>query len=133
VPYAFWIWLLFANSAWTQSSSIATSVHSHAFDRVSVKSSECSLELALEFSAPESGYRDRSANRNRYYFEARVKFDGDHHADSVKFKTSKPGRKRWTWTHDTSADGCWAKQKPALRQVIVDGCRGKGCTVPRER
>lgn len=130
VPTALLAWLLLASGSWTQTSKLATTVHEHEFDRVTVQSSECSLTLKLEFSAPESGYQDRAKNRNRYHFKARVKLDDGRRVDSVEFKTSTPGRKRWTWVHDTSSEGCWAKQKPALRQVVVNGCRGRGCPVP---
>ncbi|GMV17052.1 MAG: hypothetical protein HS104_20155 [Polyangiaceae bacterium] len=128
-----WEWLsvlVVLASGWTQRSAIQSRVHDHEFDRVSVQSSECSLEVKLWFTAPESGYKDRSPRRNSYLFRARVKLDDGRQVTSELFRTSKPGRKLQTWTHDTSAEGCWAKQKPALRSVVVNGCRGRRCVVP---
>jgi len=122
--------VVLANASWTQGSAIQARVHAHEFDRVSIQSQDCSLTAKVWFSAPESGYTDRSKVRNVYRFRARVKLDGGREMTSGEFRTSTPGRKVWTWTHDTSADGCWAKQKPPLRQVLVEGCRGKGCPVP---
>lgn len=116
--------------AWTQSAPIHSTVHDHVFDRVEVESSECSLKVKLWFTAPESGYKDRSRHRNSYLFRARVKLDDGKQLTSGLFRTSKPGRKLQTWSHDTSAEGCWAKGKPPLRQVVVNGCRGKRCPVP---
>lgn len=109
---------------------IHTTVHGHEFDKVSLESSECSVTAKLWFTAPESGYRDRSANRNSYLFRARVVLDDGRQVTSQNFRTSKPGNKLQTWVFDTSAEGCWAKEKPALRSVVVNGCRGRRCPVP---
>src|SRR3970040_2465920 len=101
---------------------IRSNVHEHEFDRVTVQSSECSLTVKLWFTAPDAGYKERAAHRNSYLFRARVKLDGGRQITSENFRTSKPGRKLQTWVHDTSSDGCWAKEKPALRSVVVNGC-----------
>jgi hypothetical protein len=121
--------LILANGAWTQSSAVLTRVHAHEFGKVALESRECAITAKVWFTAPEAGYRERSKVRNVYRFRARVKL-GDRALTSGEFKTSTPGRKVWTWTTDTSAEGCWAKDKPALRQVVVNGCRGQRCPVP---
>src|SRR5688572_14064736 len=112
-----------------QSAVLNNSVHDHAFDRVVLEADGCKLTVKLWFTAPDTAYQDRAKMRNSYLFRAKVKFD-DKNVLTDLFKTSKPGRKLYTFVHDTSADGCWAKPGPKMRMVDVNGCRGRRCEVP---
>ena len=115
--------------AWSEKIGISATVHEHAFDQIEVVSEGCSLRVALHFTAPEAGYSSKSAVRNHYRFRARIGF-ADRSIKTGIYGNGTPGRRRIRYVHDTSAEGCWAKQPQKLRGVHVEGCRNRDCKVP---
>jgi hypothetical protein len=114
---------------WSEKIGISATVHKHEFDQIEVTSEGCSVRVALYFSAPQAAYADKKDVRNHYRFRARVDFT-DRSFKTGVFGNDKSGRRRIRYVHDTSGEGCWAKQTQKLRGVHVDGCRNKNCTVP---
>lgn len=112
---------------WTQSASVETHVHGHAFSRVTLESRGCELTLHLPFDAPEAAYKHEAPTRNVYRFHARIKLDDGHTLETPVFQNSAPGARSYSYVKDTNADGCWAKDERQLRAVDVEGCRGAGC------
>jgi hypothetical protein len=45
------------------------------------------------------------------------------------FGNRGPGRRVYTYRHDTSGEDCWAKKEAHVIHVDVEGCRGKTCSV----
>ena len=116
--------------AWSEKIGFSATVHGHAFDQIEVESDGCSLRGALYFTAPEGAYADKKNEvRNHYRFRARIEF-ADRSFKTGIFTNDKPGRRRFRYVHDTSGEGCWAKQTQKLRGVHVDGCRNRACKVP---
>ena len=114
---------------WSEKIGISARVHGHEFDQIEVTSEGCSVKVALYFSAPQAAYADKKEIRNHYRFRARVDFT-DRSFKTGVFGNDQSGRRRIRYVHDTSGEGCWAKQTQKLRGVHVDGCRNKNCTVP---
>jgi hypothetical protein len=114
--------------AWSQSAEISATVHGHAFQRVEVESAECVLSYKLYFDAPADAYASRAPTRNVYLFRARIDFANDKSVTVPVFANRAPGARRYENRYDSSADGCWVKDKQALRRVKVEACRGDGCT-----
>jgi hypothetical protein len=117
-------------AGWSQRTMLNTVVWEHSFDRVTVTALDCSVSVKLHFIAPKEGYKAAGSARNHYYFHARLKFADGKKIDTGMFKTSKPGAKLYSYDHDTSSDGCWAKGQHKLSSVDVVGCRGQRCPVP---
>jgi|RhiMethySRZTD1v2_1073278.scaffolds.fasta_scaffold18961_3 hypothetical protein len=118
-----------AAHAWSQKMLISAVVHRHEFDQVELTNQGCSLTVVLRFDAPESAYDAKEAARNYYRFRARLDFP-DYDVETVIFSNDRPGRRNIRYVHDTSGQGCWAKQSPKLGGVRVEGCRRKNCKVP---
>jgi hypothetical protein len=114
---------------WSEKIGISATVHKHEFDQIEVTSEGCSVRVVLYFTAPESAYADKKDVRNHYRFRARVDL-ADRSFKTGTFSNQTPGRRRIRYVHDTSGEGCWAKQTQNLRRVHVDGCRNKNCKVP---
>lgn len=112
--------------AWSQAASFETHVHGHAFSRVSLESSECSVKVRLFFDAPEAAYKNEA--RNFYRFHARIKLDDGHAILTRVFSNSAPGAREYDYVADTKPDGCFAKAERSVRGVDIEGCRGVGCT-----
>jgi len=117
-----------ALASWSQGAEISASVHGHAFKRVEVESAECVLNYKLYFDAPADGYASGAPTRNVYLFRARIDFASDKSASVPIFANRAPGARMYENHYDSSADGCWVKDKQALRRVKVEACRGDGCT-----
>lgn len=113
--------------AWSQSALLDVRVHDHRFDRVSIESAGCSLTARLSFEAPEGGYSSSSPERNYHRFKARVRLTSDQAITSPVFGNSKAGRRQYTFSYDTSDQGCWAKAPHKLQGVDVEACRGRRC------
>jgi hypothetical protein len=114
---------------WSEKIGISAKVHGHEFDQIEVTSEGCSVRLTLLFTAPPDAYAGKSEVRNHYRFKARVDFENRSFKTDT-FSNQTPGRRRIRYVHDTSSQGCWAKQTQKLRGVHVDGCRNKNCKVP---
>lgn len=113
--------------AWSQSALINVKVHDHTFDRVSLESSECSVTARLHFAAPEEGYASGQPHRDYHRFKARIRLTNDKSLASPVFGNPKAGRRLYTFTYDTTAEGCWAKEQHKLQGVDVEACRGRRC------
>jgi hypothetical protein len=118
-----------AAHGWTQKLMISATVHGHAFDKIEITNQDCALEVKLGFDAPPAAYEGKSAVRNYYRFRARVEL-ADHVVRSGVFSNDRPGRRSIRYIHDTSGEGCWAKQVQKLRLVHIEGCRNRNCRVP---
>lgn len=105
-------------------------VHEHVFDRVHVESKGCAVTAKLHFSAPEAGYRSGTRERDYHRFRARIRLTEGRTLESPVFGNPKPGRRLYTFTYDTTAEGCWAEQQHKLQGVDVEACRGRRC-VPK--
>lgn len=111
--------------AWSQSALFDVTVHAHEFERVAVESQGCSVRAQLSFTAPPEAYK---ADRKYYRFKARIRLDAGHEITSPIFGNSGSGARVYTFTHDTSAEGCWGKLDHKFTGFDVEGCRGRGCT-----
>jgi hypothetical protein len=115
---------------WSEKSGISATVNKHEFDQIEIESEGCSVRVALYFTAPEAGYSDKKNTvRNYYRFRARIDLAGRSFKSGI-FSNDKTGRRRIRYVHDTSSEGCWAKQTQKLRGVHVEGCRNRNCKVP---
>jgi hypothetical protein len=117
-----------AYAAWSQSAEFSATVHGHAFSRVSVDTSDCMLHYRIYFDAPAAAYASKATTRNVYLFRSRIDFASGKSATVPVYANRAPGARMYENTFDSSVDGCWAKDKQALRGVKVEGCRGDGCT-----
>lgn len=115
--------------AWTSGSPFSATVHNHTFSRVDAESDECSIKAKLQFTAPAEQYREPNAVRNYYRFKARLRFASGKQAASPIFFSKKPGNHSFSFSADTTAEGCWSKNEQKIIGVDVEGCRGQGCTV----
>ncbi len=114
---------------WSERAGFETRIHGHDFSNVAVESSgECSLKVRVQFDAPADGYKSESAARRFYRFHVRTKLEGGRALVTRVFNNSASGARAYTYTHDTSAEGCWAKQPQKIIGIDVEGCRGAGCT-----
>lgn len=116
-------------AAWKFEIAFGATVNGHRFDKIKVENDGCKLASTLWFDAPSDQYASRAKNRNYHRFRARITFDNGKLVTSGVFGNSAAGRRIYTVHHDTSADGCWGKQKAAVRNVEVEGCRARGCKV----
>jgi hypothetical protein len=114
--------------AWSQSADFGATVHGHAFSRVEVDSTECTLNYRLYFDAPAEAYTSRAPARNVYLFRSRIDFASGKSATVPVFANRAPGARVYENHFDSSGDGCWVKDKQALRGVKVEACRGDGCS-----
>ncbi len=114
--------------AWSQGADISASVHGHTFKRVEVESAECVLNYRIYFDAPQEAYASAAQTRNVYLFRARIDFASDKSATVPVFANRAPGARMYENHYDSVGDGCWVKDKQALRRVKVEACRGDGCT-----
>jgi hypothetical protein len=116
-------------AAWTFEIPFSARVNGHRFDKIKVQNDECKLAATLWFDAPRDGYASRSKVRNYHRFRARITFGNGKVVTSDVFGNRAPGRRIYTVRHDSSGDGCWAKQKAEVRNVDIEGCRARGCKV----
>jgi hypothetical protein len=114
--------------AWSQGADFGATVHGHAFSRVEVESADCTLNYRIFFNAPAEGYASGARPRNVYLFRSRIDFASGKSAVVPVFANRAPGARVYENHFDSTADGCWVKDKQALRGVKVEGCRGDGCT-----
>jgi len=114
--------------AWSQDAEFSATVHAHAFKRVVVESKECELDYRIYFDAPADGYSSPARARDVYLFRARIDFASGKSATVPVFANRAPGARMYENHFDSAGDGCWVKDKQALRGVKVEGCRGDGCT-----
>lgn len=119
-----------ASQPWSTTIRSNTTVHEHSFDRLLVKGDGCTVSVKVSFDAPAKAYQASVPARNSYLFRARVKLKGGQEVASEVFRSGSPSRRGFTFTQDTTADGCWAKEKNAPIDLKVVGCRGKRCRVP---
>jgi hypothetical protein len=110
--------------AWTQSALFDVTVHKHLFERVAVDSQDCALRTQISFSAPAEAYK----SGNYYRFKARIRLDAGHEVTTRVFGNSGAGARTYSFSYDTSAEGCWAKVDHKFKGFDVEGCRGRGCT-----
>ena len=113
--------------AWSQSALINVKVHDHTFDRVRIASSDCSVTAHLHFGAPKDGYDSGTRERNYHRFKAGIRLTNDQAIVSPLFGNPKPGRRMYTFTYDTTSEGCWAKEQHKLKGVDIEACRGRRC------
>jgi hypothetical protein len=114
--------------AWSQGADVGVSVHGHSFHRVEVSATDCTLNYRLYFSAPIDAYANAAKTRNVYLFRSRIDFNDGKSARVPIFGNRAPGERVYENHFDSSADGCWAKDKRALSGIKVEACRGDGCT-----
>jgi hypothetical protein len=118
-----------AASKWWHQVPLNVDVHEHAFHKATANDVDCVVRYRLYFVAPPKQYGDdRNEVRNHYRMRAQVKL-GNHVVLSPEFINSAPGRRVYAFSQDTSAEGCWAKEKQKLWQVNVHACRGSRCRV----
>lgn len=114
--------------AWNQEALFGATVHGHEFAKVVVAGEDCKVKVRLFFRAPEQAYKSESPARNHYRFKGRLKLDGGKVVLTRVFYNDRAGARVYDYSHDTSGEGCWAKDKHKLAGIDVEGCRGKGCT-----
>lgn len=114
--------------AWSQNAEFSASVHGHAFQRVEVESRDCVLDYRIYFDAPADGYTSPAKARDVYLFRTRIDFASGKSATVPVFANRAPGARVYENHFDSTSDGCWVKDKQALRGVKVEACRGDGCT-----
>lgn len=112
--------------AWTREASFSATVHGHAFKKVVVESSGCTIRYRLSFVAPEQAYA--SPERGYYRFKGRIQFHAGRALVSPTFANRGAGARIFSGVYDTTSEGCWAKQEQKLLGVDVEGCRGGRCT-----
>jgi len=113
--------------AWSQGADFGATVHGHAFSRVEVESADCTLRYKIFFNAPAEAYASGAPMRNVYLFRSRIDFASGKSATVPVFANRGPGARVYENQYDSTADGCWVKDKQALRGVKIEGCRGDGC------
>jgi len=123
-------WGLVAGAAyaWSQGADIGVTVHGHAFHRVEVDATDCTLNYRLYFNAPADAYGSNAKPRNVYLFRSRIDFADGRSALVPIFANRGAGERVYDNHFDTTGDGCWAKDKHGLAGVKVEACRGDGCT-----
>jgi hypothetical protein len=114
--------------AWSQEAPFDAHVHKHAFSRVTLTATDCTVKVRLFFDAPVEAYKNEDPSRNYYRFHARIKLDSEHVILTRYFHNDAPGAHVYDYEEDTTAAGCWAKTESHVRAVNVEGCRGRGCT-----
>jgi len=114
--------------AWSQGADISATVHGHAFHRVEVSATDCTLDYRIYFNAPADAYGSNAKPRNVYLFRSRIEFADGKTALVPIFANRGPGERVYENHFDSTSDGCWAKDKHGLSRVKVEACRGDGCT-----
>jgi hypothetical protein len=112
---------------WSQDAEFSATVHGHAFKRVVVESKDCVLDYRIYFDAPADAYASPAKARDVYLFRARIDFASGKSATVPVFANRESGARMYENHFDSAGDGCWVKDKQALRGVKVEGCRGDGC------
>lgn len=116
--------------AWRVDAELSASIHDHRFHKVTVQGTgTCNAEVAVYFQAPAGGYNHAEKGRNFYQFRAKVELSEQRVVLSPTFSNDQPGQRRFRFTHDTSSEGCWAKQAPKIFHLDVEGCRNRNCKV----
>ena len=116
--------------AWTEEAPIDVTVHSHNFHDVKVSADGCTARVSLWFNAPREGYSSRYAHQNHFRFRARVGLSDNELLVSPVFSNRGAGERVYSFDHDTTAEGCWAKTLHKVFRVDVDGCRSRACEIP---
>lgn len=82
---------------------------------------KCKMTMEVHFNSP---------NTNYIRFQAKVKFKKGTWLRTGAFHNTSAGSRMYTYSWDTSNDGCWGKkaQKPAY--LWVTSCLARGCTPP---
>jgi hypothetical protein len=116
-----------AAAAWTQTAEIEVKVHEHVFHKVTVEGVDCTLNTKLWFHAPAAVYSSANAARNLYRFHGRVDFLEGNQAPIAMFVNRVGGERYIASSYDTTAEGCWARDRKKLERVRLEACRGDGC------
>lgn len=118
------------DAPWTSEADVSVTVNGHSFHHARVEGAGCNVSVTLSFDAPDKGYSDpKNLVRNYHQFRARVRFAKGQTVTSKVFGNKAAGERTYSFTDDTSADGCWSKQPGKLVKVDVIGCRQRGCDV----
>lgn len=117
--------------AWVRKAPITALVNGHRFHHVEVRGNGCQVVFTLRFTAPPKLYANPSASASYFRFRGDIELEEGLKVDTGPFFNRKPGARKYTGSYDTSADGCWSKSIKGLRRVDIDGCRGKGCSLPK--
>lgn len=115
--------------AWVFEIQFGATVNGHKFDRIKAEGNECALSVKLWFDAPADEYASKAKNRNYHRFKARVLFQNGKAVVSPVFGNAAPGKRAYTFKVDTSGEACWAKEKTAVKDIDIEGCRARGCKV----
>jgi len=115
--------------AWEIKAPFGAKVNDHEFYEFRVWNEECVFKARIRFNAPKGAYESGAPVRNYYRFKARIEAKDNLTIDSPVFFNRAPGKRVYFFSKDTAAGGCWAKQKPKIQSVDIEGCRGKGCQV----
>lgn len=115
--------------AWTHTGYFTrVIVLGHNFDRVTVTASGCYLHFTVYFNAPYYKYQS-DYHMNYYRFQAKVTLGTGAWIRTPVFYNSAPGRREYTYTHNTSDQGCWAVRYSRVSYLVVHGCQGRSCYV----
>lgn len=115
--------------AWSYSRTINARVNQHVFHRVTVQSDDCKLKIGVYFDAPKAGYDSGAKQRNHHRFKVRYLFANGKTVVTPVIGNAKPGKRRFVLDYDSGEAGCWAKDEVQLKDVDIEGCRGRGCKV----
>lgn len=115
--------------AWSQGADITVTVHGHSFHRVEVDATDCTLNYRIFFNAPADAYAAPAKARNVYLFRSRIDFADGKSAVVPIFGNRGAGERVYDNHFDSTAEGCWAKDKRKLSALKVEACRGDGCRV----
>jgi len=116
-------------SDWWHEANPQVTVHEHSFYRVTLNNIGCQLRVRLYVDAPFERYRDEDDAKNHYRFQALLKLAGGRSITSPPFNNDAAGLRVFAFTHDSTGEGCWAKEPRKLRKLDVNACRGQGCRV----
>lgn len=120
-----------AGGAWVRKAPISANVNGHRFHHVEVRGKGCQVVFTLRFTAPPELYKSPDQSASYFRFRGDIELEGGLKVDTGSFFNRQAGARKYTGAFDTSGAGCWSKQIKGLRRVDVDGCRGKGCTLPK--
>lgn len=115
--------------AWEAKAPFSATINGHKFSELRATSSDCTLKVRLRFTAPKDKYTSGAPRRNYYRFKARLELSDNITVDSPVFGNRAAGRRVYTFQHDSTGQRCWAKQEHKVRNVDIEGCRGRGCRV----
>jgi hypothetical protein len=85
------------------------------------------VRVRLHFDAPFERYKSEDPSKNFYRFRAQLKLSDGRTFLSEPFNNETGGLRVMAFTHDSTEDGCWAKEPHKLRKLEVNACRGKDC------